>query len=183
MNGVKIVDYPADKSVYNERPHGLQSLMGGGIVLHHTGGRDSRAFLKKGHGVSTHKLFAKNGTIYKMVSDRHRAWHAGDSAWGGREDWNDFSLGYEIENMGNGKDPYTDMQYEAVAQSIAYDTALYHIEDKWVRRHAEVGLPRGRKTDTSANFDLKRLWARVAEIRANWPLEEWRIPLWFKANR
>jgi N-acetyl-anhydromuramyl-L-alanine amidase AmpD len=178
---VKVLDKTAltDPRVYNARPRGDADLIGGGIVLHHTGGTNSLWWLSQWHAnpVSTHKLFNKVGWIYKIVPDNARAWHAGASEWGGREDWNDFSLGYEIENMGDGADEYTRLQYEAVAASIAYDTALYHIGDKWVRTHREIGTPRGRKVDP-VGLDLDRLWARVSEIRREWP-RDWGIPLWY----
>jgi hypothetical protein len=76
----------------------------------------------------------------------------------------------------------TDRQYEAVAQSIAFDTARFHIFDYWVRFHREIAIPRGRKADPT-DYDAARVWSRVAEIRANWPLAEWGIPLWYRPAR
>lgn len=176
---LKVLDRPARPDVYNARPNGLMSLFSGSIVLHHTGGTNSLEWLRGGNGVSCNKLFARNGTIYKIVADKYRSWHAGTSEYGGRRDWNSFSLGYEIENRGNGE-AYTDAQYEAVSQSVAYDCSLYHIADRWVQSHAAVALPRGRKTDPKG-WDWPRMWRRVDEIRGAWP-EFWQIPLWFDDN-
>lgn len=173
-----IEKYKAAPSVYNARPSGLASLMGGAIVLHHTAGTNSLQYLMGGHGVSTHRLIPRTGLrVYKMVSDKHRAWHAGVSEWGGRSDWNNFSLGFEIENTGTGLQAYTDTQYEVVAQMVAYDCALYRIEDKFVRHHKEI---QSGKSDAKG-WDNGRMWRRVDQIRAHFPAE-WGFPLWFKAE-
>ena len=105
-----------------------------------------------------------------------RAWHAGLSSWHGRDGWNDFSLGYEIENLGNGVDPYTDAQYDAVAHSLAYDCALYHISDFWVRDHKEIAIPPGRKKDP-VGWDHAKMWQIVQAVRANWPYSP-TVQLW-----
>jgi N-acetyl-anhydromuramyl-L-alanine amidase AmpD len=191
MNGVIVRDETAatckynpktGEGVYDERPHGMADIVDGkgAIILHTTEGDDSYPWLRCGHGVSAHKLITREGLVRKMVNEWQRAWHAGLSSWGGRSDWNKFSIGYEIEHRLNGK-PISDIQYEAVAQCIAYDTARFHIFDYWVRFHREVAIPRGRKIDPT-NFDAARVWARVMQIRANWPVE-WGIPLWYRPNR
>jgi N-acetylmuramoyl-L-alanine amidase len=159
---------------YNTRPRGQAGKIAA-IVLHHTGGTDSRLWLSGGHSVSIHKLFSKDGTIWKIVPERFRAWHAGQSEWAGRSDFNDFSLGYEIENLGDGRDPYTYEQYESVASSIAYDCSAYHIPDFWVVDHKTIALPRGRKTDPDPTFDHDLLWHLVSQVRKVWPYQ---IPLW-----
>jgi N-acetylmuramoyl-L-alanine amidase len=180
---IEVIDVSAqtNRDVYNERPSGVRGEITA-IVLHHTGGVDSLGYLSGNplpRGKSVHKLFAKPGVIYKIVPDRLRAWHAGESFFFNRGDWNNFSIGYEIENLGTGLDPYTDAQYESVAQSIAYDSALYKISDDWVRCHREIASPRGRRSDPDPTFDLERLWDRVYEIRAAWPFGD-NPALWFK---
>lgn len=169
-----VVSVTPDARIYNERPNGQAPSA---LLLHHTGGVNSLKYLSTYHAnpVSIHKLVPKvmpdgNPGHYQIVSDSLRAWHAGISEWGGKEDWNDCAIGIEIENLGTGKDPYTDQQYETVAQIIAYHTALYHIGDKWVRDHKEVALPRGRKSDVDPTFSHARMWARVYEIRQSWPV-------------
>lgn len=172
-----VEDRTADTATdcYDNRPRGEDGKIAA-IVLHHTGGRNSLSWLSGGHSVSTHKLFAKDGTIFKIVPERKRAWHAGQSEYAGRTDWNDFSLGYEIENMGDGRDPYPPLQYEAVAMSCCYDCALYRIPDFWIRCHREIALPRGRKQDPDLTFDLNHLWNIMRRIREDWPFP---IPRWY----
>lgn len=96
------------------------------IVLHHTGGRDSRAWLTRTSRppVSVHTLIPKDGTIYRIVPDGVNAWHVGGSRLGvhGPNEragsCNEICLGIEIENLGDGKDPYTDEQYWSVGWQI-----------------------------------------------------------------
>lgn len=185
---VKVVDFTARTSpeVYNDRPNGAASIKG--ILLHHTGSRNEDGdvvWLSQPHAnpVSTHKVFKRNGTIVKLVPDDKRAWHAGPSTWRGQPDCNDSMLGYEICNSGTGE-TFTQAQYESVAQSIAYDCALYHISDsnvtthkavrdEWLKSHPGQAA---RKNDP-LGLDLDRLWTRIAEIRADWPFGP-QVPLW-----
>lgn len=151
-----------------------------GIILHHTGSKNEggdEAWLSKYHTnpVSTNQLIKRNGTIIQIVPNTMVAYHAGVSELDGRRDCNAWCIGIEICNAGDGKEPYTDAQYEAVAQTVAYNCARFHIPDKHVATHAVVALPLGRKKDPKA-FDLARMWTRIAEIRADWPFS---IAVWF----
>jgi hypothetical protein len=123
-------DLSAKVQAVNERPLGIRSIMGGdGIeIRHHTGGTNSISTLL-GPGVSCHLLHRKNETI-RIAPDRLRAWHAGYSRYQGRNDCNNFSLGDEIENLGDGRDPYTDFQYN----SVAYHSALREFNYGIVKR-------------------------------------------------
>ena len=47
--------------------------------------------------VSAHLLIRRDGTPVQFVSLNDRAWHAGRSAWQGREACNDYSIGIECE--------------------------------------------------------------------------------------
>lgn len=96
------------------------------IVLHHTGGTNSLQWLSRtpNSGVSIHVLAPKDGTLYRIVPDGVQAWHVGRSAVGnyGRSGSagspNECCLGIEIENMGNGRDPYPQVQLSAVGWQI-----------------------------------------------------------------
>lgn len=170
---VKVVDVSAqtDSRVYDRRPNGAASI--GGILLHHTGSSNEagdQEWLSHWHTdpVSIHKLIKRDGTIVQIVPDADRAWHAGVSTWRGRSDCNSWMVGYEICNRGDGVEPFTDAQYETVAQSVAYQCALYRIPDSCVARHLDVCVPPGRKDDPRG-FDMARMWRRVTEIRTSWP--------------
>ncbi len=151
-----------------------------GVLLHHTGstGEDGDiSWLSHYHAnpVSINQLIRRNGTIVQIVKNDMVAWHAGVSQWDGRADCNAWMMGVEICNAGNGVELYTDAQYESVAQTVAYNCALYKIPDRDVTSHARVALPAGRKDDP-LGWDWHRMWQRVDQLRAQWPyapLAEW----------
>jgi N-acetylmuramoyl-L-alanine amidase len=106
------------------------------IVLHHTAGTDSLKWLiNNPKGVSTHVLIPKDGRIIRMVPDVLAAHTVGFSnigryttASGDAGNANQISLNIELENLGNGKDPYTDAQYHACAWQVA----------AWWQRHGAL---------------------------------------------
>lgn len=112
------------------------------------------------HGmrVSAHFYIRRSGRILQFVSCDARAWHAGASNWCGRERCNDFSIGVELE--GTDELPYTDAQYEALAQLAAALRERYPISD--IVGHADIAP--GRKTDPGPAFDWNRLNRLLADI-------------------
>ena len=178
MSTVTVIDVTANT---DPRCHGGKMAAGDpqGIILHHTGSRNEDGDLQwlshyHANPVSINQLVKRDGVIVQVVPNDTVAWHAGVSELNGRSDCNAWCIGVEICNAGDGVEPYTDAQYESVAQTVAYNTARYHIADRNVATHAKVALPAGRKNDP-LHFDLPRMWARVREIRAAWPFS---IPLW-----
>lgn len=75
------------------------------IVLHYTGMPDTDAALRRlcgaGTEVSAHYLVREDGRVVQCVREAHRAWHAGESSWGGDTDVNSRSIGIEIANPGH----------------------------------------------------------------------------------
>jgi N-acetyl-anhydromuramyl-L-alanine amidase AmpD len=69
---------------------------------------------------------------------------------------NDYSIGIEMTNMNDGKDPYPEAQYKAVAEIIRRCRQHYDIPNNRIVSHAEVALPPGRKTDPKG-FKFKKL--------------------------
>ena len=106
------------------------------------------------HGpVSSHYLIGKDGRLYQLVADEHRAWHAGAGSWGGLTDVNSFSIGIELDN--NGREPFSEP---------LIDTLLVLLEDlstRWnIPREAVIGhsaLAPSRKVDPGPLFPWKRL--------------------------
>ncbi|GHE98688.1 penicillin binding protein PBP4B [Thalassotalea profundi] len=80
------------------------------LVMHFTAidyQRSVNALVDKG-GVSSHYLLPEKNdesygdnalTIYQLVDENDRAWHAGTSYWQGKKDLNDQSIGIEIVNV------------------------------------------------------------------------------------
>jgi N-acetyl-anhydromuramoyl-L-alanine amidase len=103
--------------------------------------------------VSAHFLIKRDGELLQLVPCAKRAWHAGASAWRGRERCNDFSVGVELE--GADDQPYADQQYSRLARLLVALRERYPITD--VVGHADIAP--GRKTDPGRAFD----WGRFRE--------------------
>lgn len=131
------------------------------IIVHHTASnnveQDLVQLTRKGTDVSAHYLLAPDGTIYQLVADDKRAWHAGVSAIRGEKtpDVNSRSIGIEITNDGRGKTPFTEAQYQALEQLVPYLALTYRVPMENILGHRDVAP--GRKTDPADNFD----WSRV----------------------
>lgn len=70
------------------------------VVVHYTSASLDRSLALLTHGqVSSHYLIGDDAsaTIYKLVDESQRAWHAGESEWMGRTWLNSSSIGIEIE--------------------------------------------------------------------------------------
>lgn len=101
--------------------------------------------------VSAHFFVRRDGRVIQFVGCDRRAWHAGQSAWQGRENCNDYSVGIELE--GSDSQPFTAEQYAVLWPLIAKLRARYPICA--LAGHCHVAP--GRKTDPGPCFD----WAAV----------------------
>ena len=133
------------------------------VVLHADAAANAQATVSwirsKVSKVSYHALIDRDGTVYRFVETSRRAWHCGPSAFDGRTDVNDFSLGLSFANRNDGAEPYTDAQYESAALVLLGWMQLYpKITAARLTTHAAIATPPGRKTDPMG-FDLERLKA------------------------
>jgi N-acetylmuramoyl-L-alanine amidase-like protein len=146
-----------------------------GIVLHATedGGDEtlSLAWLRSPKSrVSCHLLVSRGGRVTRLVGDRQRAWHAGLSKWHGTSDVNSITLGIEIANRNDGE-PYTDAQYDRVAEIVAhYCGQGLTLED--VVSHEAIA--EGRKTDP-LGWDWDRF--RAAVLQRLWKAAPLPVPV------
>lgn len=137
------------------------------IVLHHTasnnGAGDISWLRNPKSQVSAHYVLDRDGTIYQLVGDEKRAWHAGESALHGiPTDVNSRSIGIEIVNDGSGKTPFTDAQYKSLAQLVGYLKQRYDVPMNNIVGHKDVAVPYGRKNDPAPNFDWNRLRGAIS---------------------
>ena len=90
---------------FNARTHGKKITY---LILHYTEtetGADALALMQNpAHQASAHYMVDVDGTIYTLVSEDMRAWHAGKSWWEGEEDINSTSIGIEVQNAGHSRD-------------------------------------------------------------------------------
>lgn len=155
-----VIDTSRRSPNFDERPAGIAIDT---IVLHHTGGsfQSSLNWLTNPtSGVSTHYLISKTGKIYRLVDEIKTAWHAGVSAFEGREDVNRFSVGIELENKGDGIDPYPAKLLDALVWLLGDLKTRRNIKRSKVTTHAEVAVPAGRKNDPKG-LDVEAVLNRV----------------------
>ncbi len=108
----------------------------------------------EGLRVSTHLLIRRDGEPVQFVSFNERAWHAGKSAWQGREACNDYSIGIECE--GTDDLPYEPVQYQTLRTILPMLLEAYpRITRERVVGHSDVAP--GRKTDPGPSFD----WSQI----------------------
>lgn len=101
--------------------------------------------------VSSHFFIRRDGSLIQFVPCNQRAWHAGVSAWKGRERCNDFSVGIELE--GSDVDAFEAAQYITLSNLLSALKQAYPISD--VVGHSDIAP--GRKTDPGPYFD----WAQI----------------------
>jgi len=148
------------------------------IIAHGTVGHDSRRYLQRGgdlpdgsdRRVSIHVLIQKDGTIYRMVDDARTANHAGGVLVGGvfssvlnlngqtyrGQQVNRHTLGFELENLQNSRDPYTDAQLWAMGWQIA----------RWRSRHGQLPIVRHATVDPKRKYDPYNLTVATMELWA-----------------
>ncbi|CAG9176690.1 1,6-anhydro-N-acetylmuramyl-L-alanine amidase AmpD [Cupriavidus respiraculi] len=107
--------------------------------------------------VSAHFLVLRSGELVQFVSCLDRAWHAGQSAFLGRERCNDFSIGIEIE--GSDDLPFEPAQYGTAGALVRALVARYPV--RAVAGHSDIAP--GRKTDPGPHFDWQ-LFATTAAL-------------------
>ena len=142
---------------YNQRPENTKIDT---IIIHHTAPFSSLTkvgyfFQDVASRVSAHYTVGREGLIIQSVLDEDRAWHAGPSSWLGKGNVNDYSVGIEILNDGDGKDPFTAPQYNALIKLTAYLMKKYDVSLSRVVGHRDIAYPLGRKSDPADNFDWK----------------------------
>lgn len=100
----------------------------------------------RGLQVSAHFVIRRNGTVQQFVGCEQRAWHAGASAWRGRSNCNDDSIGIELEGLEG--DTFEPAQYLALARLARAIGQRYPIAH--VAGHEHIAP--GRKQDPGPGF-------------------------------
>ena len=112
----------------------------------------------RGATVSAHFVIRRDGELLQFVSVDDRAWHAGRSSWGGRDECNDYSVGIELEGLEDHL--FEPAQYEALATMLRELAARYPIAQVVGHEHVAPA----RKRDPGRGFD----W-RLLATRLGWP--------------
>ncbi len=107
--------------------------------------------------VSAHYLIDRAGSVYSMVDECDRAWHAGVSCWRGHTNINHRSIGIELENPGHkgGYIAYTDVQMQALVALAKTIQFRYNIPNHNIVGHSDIAP--ARKQDPGELFDWSML--------------------------
>jgi N-acetylmuramoyl-L-alanine amidase len=147
------------------------------VVVHYTNASQERSLQLLTHGeVSSHYLIGddKNATIFKLMDENQRAWHAGNSQWQGRTWLNSSSIGIEIVNPGF-KDtptgrlwyPYSEAQVQSLIVLLKDISQRHAISPRSIIGHSDIAPLR--KLDPGPLFPWKRLASEGIGI---WPNEQ-----------
>ena len=165
MTAPGIIDLPSPN--FGPRKDGARIDM---LVLHYTGMKSCAEALARlvdpAAQVSAHYVIDEDGTIYRMVDETMRAWHAGEGAWRGAGDVNSRSIGIELVNPGHefGYREFPSAQMDALI-GLARDILARHaIRPIDVVGHSDVAPQR--KTDPGEKFDWRALAAAGIGV---WP--------------
>ena len=134
------------------------------LILHFTALDFPRSLevLTKGD-VSSHYLIDENPpTIYRLVDEDRRAYHAGLSYWKGQTQLNASSIGIEIVNLGYRDTPdgrvwfdYPEAQIESVIALVQSIVARHQIRGERIMAHSDIAPQR--KSDPGPRFPWQRL--------------------------
>jgi N-acetylmuramoyl-L-alanine amidase len=140
------------------------------LVLHYTGMRSAEAALARlcdpAAKVSAHYTIDEDGTVYVMVPEERRAWHAGVSFWAGATDINARSIGIELVNPGHefGYRAFPDAQIAALTTLAKEILTRHPVPACRILGHSDVAP--ARKEDPGELFP----WVRLAEAGIGaWP--------------
>ena len=140
---------------FGDRRDGLLPTL---VVIHYTAMDSAEAALTRlcdpVAEVSAHYLIGADGTVWQMVDEAARAWHAGAGDWLGQGDVNSRSIGIELDNRGD--HPFSNPQMTVLETLLAEIMTRWHIPPDGVIGHSDSAP--GRKFDPGPRFD----WARLA---------------------
>jgi N-acetylmuramoyl-L-alanine amidase len=152
-----IIDLPSPN--FDDRPGGPSDI--DMLILHYTGMQTGQAAIDRLRDpvakVSSHYVVEEDGTIFRLVPEHLRAFHAGISYWRGRHTLNGVCIGIEIVNPGHewGYRPFPAVQMEAVKNLCLAILGRHTIPPCNIIGHSDVAP--NRKQDPGELFDWKGL--------------------------
>lgn len=166
------------------------------VVVHYTstGLERSLQLLTQGTVSSHYLIDAEPATVYQLVDEDRRAWHAGDSQWRGRTWLNASSIGIELVNPGYRDDavgrhwqPYSEAQIVALITLLKGIVERHRLPPDSIIGHSDIAPQR--KVDPGPLFPWQRLaeaglirWPDPVQVAAQTADFEQRLPgaLWFQ---
>jgi N-acetylmuramoyl-L-alanine amidase len=140
------------------------------LMLHYTGMKTAEDAIRRlcdpAARVSAHYVIEEDGTVWQLVPEALKAFHAGRSCWAGKSNLNEVSIGIEIVNPGHewGYRPFPEKQTAAVERLSGALVSRFRIPAHRVVGHSDVAPDR--KSDPGELFD----WPRLARAGVGiWP--------------
>lgn len=112
--------------------------------------------------VSAHYVIGADGTVFSLVDEADRAWHAGAGEWRGAGDVNSRSIGIELAN--SGAEPFAERQMAALERLLAEVMDRHGLRPEAVIGHSDMAPDR--KGDPGPRFDWRRLALQGLSV---WP--------------
>lgn len=141
------------------------------LVLHYTGMQTAEAAIARlcdpAAKVSSHYVVEEDGTVWRLVEEQRRAFHAGVSHWRGRAGLNATSIGIEIVSPGHdwGYRDFPALQMAAVCDLCLEILGRHPAIAPWgVVGHSDIAPDR--KQDPGERFDWQGLAANGVGL---WP--------------
>jgi N-acetylmuramoyl-L-alanine amidase len=103
--------------------------------------------------VSAHYLIGRDGAVMQLVDESARAWHAGESWWGGMTDLNSASIGIELDNTGD--EAFAEPQIAALLLLLEELRKRHRIPQANYLAHGDIAP--ARKVDPGRLFPWRRL--------------------------
>lgn len=127
------------------------------VIIHHTAQNSCdqtlRTFTLVRTQVSAHYVICKDGTVFHMLNDYFRGWHAGAARWGNNTDINSSSIGIELDNTGF--ENFGDSQITSLSRLLANLKSSYNIPSANFIGHGDIAPTR--KNDPNWRFPWKQL--------------------------
>ncbi len=161
MTMTKPIDKPSPN--FDERGRAVDT-----IILHYTGMRTANEAIDRltdaASNVSAHYVVDEDGTIFALVAESKRAFHAGVGAWKGETDLNARSIGIEIVNPGHewGYQKFPDNQIDSVIALVRDISERRNISPTRILGHSDVAPQR--KEDPGELFPWGKLAAEGLAI-------------------
>ena len=132
------------------------------IIIHYTGMKNESDAIERLQNpkskVSSHYLISQNGTVYNLVEDKLRAWHAGRAFWQEMTDINSISIGIELDYNPYGKNnKFSFKMISSLKKLLLKLKKKYKINKNNILAHSDIAP--FRKKDPGKHFPWKLLYS------------------------
>ena len=158
----------------SKRPTGVAGVISAVVV--HTGEGTKKSDLQRlcddsvqvDHRVSAHYYVDRALNVYQLVDPANEAWHAGESDFQGRQNWNTFSIGIESEHKKG--QTWAVGQKDMIGQLTRDLIDRYHIKQPWIAAHRWIAPNRKFDPTDWPNPELN-VWINNLYVQPNYEIE------------